>query len=363
MQKRLLIALLALLLGTVAGCHYMPASTGSLSNRPDIRLINPKDGPYSIEVTLRNDGRRDYSWEINSRIEQIAPCRVKYHKLYSASHFMVVEGRIGDSGKSYPVVLDTGASQSIFIKDTHVLENNLAIYPMQTGKSGLNGFGLGLCHIPELQIGNASLVDWPCFYLEWHAKPESFGLSIAHDNMKDDCIIVGLQALRAFKYIMFDNIKKEVEFSYNESFKSGEENLWDKYPLSIKEDAHGNAFLFVGIPIAGEKTELQLDTGNGRGLAVREELWDKIRGKIQPVNLRNGKDLYPYIGELSCQRGVIPALEIGNRAVRNAEISVFTNDSQLLGNCQGLLGMQYFEDMVMVLDFENKLMWIKYLKK
>jgi hypothetical protein len=27
--------------------------------------------------------------------------------------------------------------------------------------------------------------------------------------------------------------------------------------------------------------------------------------------------------------------------------------------CQGLLGMQYFQDTVMVLDFESKLMWIK----
>ncbi|MBN1392397.1 MAG: hypothetical protein JW947_06290 [Sedimentisphaerales bacterium] len=134
MQKRLSIGLLALVLGTAAGCSYTAVNTGSLASRPDVRLINPNDGPYSIEVTLRDNGRRDYSWEINSRIEQAAPCRVKYHKLYSTSRFMVVEGNIGDAGRSYPVVLDTGASQSIFVKDTHVLENKLAIYPMQTGK-------------------------------------------------------------------------------------------------------------------------------------------------------------------------------------------------------------------------------------
>ncbi|MBN1393385.1 MAG: aspartyl protease family protein [Sedimentisphaerales bacterium] len=203
------------------------------------------------------------------------------------------------------------------------------------------------------------MINWPCFYLERHAKPESFGLSIAHDNLKDNCIIVGLQALRAFKYIVFDNINKEAEFSYNESFKPGKSDVWEKYPFDIREDSHGNAFLFVEVPVAGEKTELQLDTGNGKGLAVREDLWEKIQKTIRPIQLRSGKDLYPYIGRLSCKRGTISKLEMGQRTVGNAEISVFANDSPLLENCRGLLGMQYFEDTVMVLDFENKLMRLK----
>ena len=356
--------MLALGLGTTAGCSiyppgYMAVNTESLANRPDIRLIDPNDGPYSIEVTLRDDGGRDYSWEINSRIEQAKPCRVKYHRLYSTSRFMVVEGRIGDGGKKYPVVLDTGASQSIFVKDTHVLDNKLPIYPMQTDKAGLNGYNLGLCHLPELQIGNVALVDWPCLYLERHTKPELFGLSITQDDIKDDSIIVGLPALQEFKYVLFDNIRKEAEFSYNELFEPGEPDLWEQYPLSIEEDSRGNAFLFVNIPVCGEEIELQLDTGSGRGLAIREELWEKMCEKIQNVKLKNGGDLYPYIGQLPCKRGIVGELEMGDRTVKNAEISVFPNDSPLVENCQGLLGMQYFQDTVMVLDFENKLMWIK----
>jgi hypothetical protein len=338
----------------------MAVNTKSLENRADIRLIDPNDGPYSIKVTPRNDGGRDYSWEIDSQIEQAKPCRVKYHRLYATSHFMVVEGRVnGDGGRKYPVVLDTGASQSIFVKDTHVLDNKLPIYPMQTNKAGLNGFSLGLCHLPELQIGNVALVDWPCLYLERHTKPELFGLSIAQDDIKDDSIIVGLPVLQEFKYVLFDNIRKEVEFSYNELFEPGETGLWEQYPLSIEEDFRGNAFLFVSVPICGEEIELQLDTGSGRGLAIREELWEKMCKKVQNVKLKDGRDLYPYIGLLPCKRGVIREVEMGKRTVENAEVSVFPNDSPLVKDCQGLLGMQCFQDTVMVLDFENKLMWVK----
>lgn len=360
MYKRLLAILLALGLGTTAGCSlYPPGYANSLENRADIELIDPDDGPYSIEVILRDDGRRDYSWEIDSRIEQANPCRVKYHDLYSTKRFIVVEGSIGNGGKKYPVVLDTGASQSIFVKDTHVLENKLPIYPMQTGRGGKISYDLGLCHLPALQIANVTLVDWPCLYLELHTKPEFFGLSVTQDNIKDNSIIVGLQALREFKYVLFDNINKEVEFSYNKLFEPAELNTWQKYPFSIKEDTHGNAFLFVQIPIVGEKTELQLDTGNGRGLAIREELWQRIREKFRNVRLRKGKELYPYIGLLSCKRGTIGELDTGDRIVKNVEISIFPDDSPLVENCRGLLGMQYFQDAVMVLDFENEIMWIK----
>lgn len=364
MQKRLLVVLLALGLGVMAGCsiypfRYMVVNTESLENRADIHLIDPNDGPYSIEVILRNDGSRDYFWEIDSQIEQTKPCRIKYHGLYSTSRFMVVEGRVGNGGKSYPVVLDTGASQSIFIKDTHVLDNKLPIYPMQTNKANLNGYNLGLCHLPKLQIGNVALVDWPCLYLERHTKLELFGLSITKDDLKDDTIIVGLPALREFKYILFDNIRKEVEFSYNELFEPGEPDLWEQYPFSIEEDFRGNTFLFVNIPICGEEIELQLDTGSGRGLAIRQELWEKMCEKIQNVKLKNGRDLYPYIGRLLCKRGIIGELEVGDRTVKNAEISVFPNDSPLVEDCQGLLGMQCFRDTLIVLDFESKLMWVK----
>ena len=76
----------------------------------------------------------------------------------------------------------------------------------------MRGWNLGLCHLPELQIGEVTLVNWPCLYLERQMKPALFELSIG----SDDSIIVGLPALREFKYILFDNVRGEVDFSNRE---------------------------------------------------------------------------------------------------------------------------------------------------
>lgn len=359
----ILSSLSGLFLCLQAGCSihalgYTAVNSGSLKGRTDILLIDPNEGPYSIEVIRRSDGSSYYWWEIDSQIEQAKTCRVKYHALHSASRFMVVEGTVGRQGKKYPIVLDTGASQAMFVKDSHVLENKLAIYPMETKQADLRGWNLGLCHLPELQIGEVTLVNWPCLYLERQMKPALFGLSIGGDNS----IIVGLPALREFKYILFDNVRGEVEFSNGELFEPGEPELWARYPLLIEEDLRGNAFVFVQIPIGGKKTELQLDTGSGRGLAISEKLWEEVREGIGDVELRNNSELYPYIGRLACKRGVIGELEVGERTVKNAKISVFPSNSPLVEDCDGLLGMQYFRDTVMVLDFDGELLWVKSLQ-
>ena len=355
-RKQMLLSLLGLFLYLQAGCSLVGGNGRGLESRADLPVIDPNNGPYSIEIIQRSDGTRDYFWEIDSQIKQEKPCRVRYHQLYSSTRFMVVEGKLGNEGKKYPVVLDTGTSQPIFVNTTHVLDNKLPIYPMGPNKANLSGYNLGLCHLPELQIGNVTLLNWPTLYLEQHMKLDLLGLSIA----KDDFIIVGLPALREFKYIVFDNVRKKVEFSHNKKlFEPKDPQLWNQYPFSIEEDFHGNAFLFVKIPIAGEEIELQLDTGSGRGLAIGEELWEGMRGKIHNAKTRKARDLYLYLGMLSCKRSVIQKLKVGQRIVKNAQISIFPNDSLLLEECQGLLGMQYFQDTVLVLDFQGNQMWVK----
>lgn len=359
-RKVIFSSLVGLFLCLQAGCSFYPlrytvVNTKNLEDRTDVCLMEPNDGPYLIRVTQSNSGRKDFQWTIDGWIEQQKPCRVKYHKLYAANHFMVVEGSVGNGKKMYPILLDTGASQPIFVKDVHVLDNKLPIYPIGTNDIDSEGYRLGLCHLPKLRIGEVTLANLACLYLERHVELELFGLPIAGD----ESIIVGLPALREFKYVAFDSVNREVEFSHSKVFKPTEPQLWGRYPFSIEEDLYGNALLFVEIPIAGEKMELQLDTGSGNGLAIREELWESMREKIPNVKLKDGRELYPYIGQLPCKRGIIGELKMGDKMVRGAKISVFPDDSPLLIQCHGLLGMQFFQDTVMVLDFEGGLMWIK----
>ncbi len=262
---------------------------------------------------------------------------------------------MGQSAKKYPVILDTGASQSIIVEQAHVSTHNLPIYSKDNDTINSNGKSFGLCYLPELNIGEATLSNLPGLYVKRKVSFNPLELLIPRDKT----VIVGLQALMKFKYILFDNPQKEVEFSNNRLFEPKEPDLWVQYSFEIEEDLGGNAFLFVTVPIAGEEITLQLDTGNGRGLAIKEDLWEKMPNKIKNIRLAKGRDLYPYIGNLVCKRGIIPQVEVGDVTVHNAKVSVFPDDSPLLEDCQGLLGMQCFQGTTMVLDFERNLMWVK----
>ena len=265
---------------------------------------------------------------------------------------MVVEGTIG-SGKHYPVVLDTGASVPLFVNDIHIKENRLAYIPAISSRNEPSGWGK--CLIPKLNIGQIALSNWTCYYKEQHMELKLFGLPIARGK----ALIAGLGTLRRFKYIIFDSIKKEVELSLERSYEPLNRDIWTAHPFYIEEGLGDNCYLYVKIPVAGEEVELQLDTGSGKGLAVSEELWKHLSKKTHYNKLKKDIDLYPYIGLLNCKKSTIPKLEFGNRIITNAEISVFPDNCSLVGPCSGLVGMQYFKDTIIVLDFERNFLWIR----
>ena len=364
MRVYILNCFISLFLFLQSGCSIgpivqAPADDTILTEPTGVRLMHSDNRSDMAISSLREYVTLDSIWQADNKMDQIKTCRIKYHNHYYKHGYIVVEGRIGFKANRYPVVLDTGASQPIFLNVSHVLDNKLRVFPMDDTVSDLNGHKLGLCELPLLQIGDIIFTNQPCLYLEPPAIVNLFGIRIAGKNSNSNIVIVGLPVLREFKYVMFDNIRKEVEFSCNQTFEPTKPKLWGKYPLTVEEDFHGNAFLYVRIPIAGEEIELQFDTGSGRGLAIGEKIWVQIGNKIQDLNLKKGRDLYPYIGRLKCSKGVIPELLVGDRTVKNAKISIFPNDSPLLEDCEGLLGMQYFQNAVVVLDFENSLMWIQ----
>ena len=351
MRRIILSSLFALFLFLQMGCQTVIVSSKRLEGMAGVNIIRREGSNYWAKDVFSDYTDSD---NVNEYTGQQGPFRIKYHPSYNVNRWMVVEGTLGKENK-YPIILDTGASVSLFVNDIHIIENKLTIYPQS--RSNNDSVGWGICHVPELHIGQLTLVNCPCHYREQHTELQLLGIPFN----KGKAIIAGLAALRRFKYIAFDSINKEVELSANEVFKPRQSDLWTQYPFSIEEDLGGNVYLIVKIPVAGKEVELQLDTGSGRGLAISQSLWEQIHTEIQHVRLRKGKDLYPYIGLLSCQKGVIPELEVGNRTVRNAKISVFPNDSPIVEQYSGMLGMQYFEDTEIVLDFERDIMWLKNL--
>jgi len=351
-HRRFAVGVLVML-SLLAGCSIQPVRTVIVNSRglhegTKVPPVPDDDAIYQEIQTGNSDSGGGMAEDIEGR----GVCRVKCHRSYNRNRWMAVDGTLGN-GRRYPVVLDTGASPALFVNDLHIVENKLAIDP--PGANDTNPAHWGICHIPELDIGEVALLNWPCLYAEQHTELQLFGVPIA----KGRAIIVGVPALQRFSYIAFDSIEKEVEFSIEEAFECGQPDLWSQYPFAIEEAPGGNAFLFVKIPIAGTETELQLDTGSGRGLAIAEALWEQMQNRVQITRLAETKELYPYIGWLDCRQGVIPNLGVGDGVVSRAQISVFPNGSPLLDRCQGLLGMQYFSDSVLVLDFRRSLMWVK----
>lgn len=305
-----------------------------------------------IEIVRKADGSTDYLWQAEGRVEQGKSCRVKYHNLWQTARFMVVEGQIEGSGKKYPVVLDTGATQAVFIKNVHIRENGLHLQPVRGQMAQLV---TGICDNAKVKVGDVKFIDWPTFCIRGRMGLSLFGLTVR----EDDSIILGLPALRMFKYIVFDGVDKEVEFSSQESFEPQNPVAWSRYPMTVEEDLHGNAFLFVQIPIEGQTVELQLDTGSGNGLSVSEEVWNQIRPEKANVKLRKGEEYYPYIGTAKCSKAVVENLSVGDRIVKGATISVLPEGNSVLEECGGLVGMQYFSDTEIVLDFEGSFLWVK----
>ena len=318
------------------------------------------EGYSNSEKIYENLNIHDFMFNTDKLIKtDKKPCRIKYHTLYSTYRNIIVEGTFGTNTEKHPVILDTGASQPVVLNAKHVRKCNLPIYGIDGVNTNSNENQPGFCQLPKLSIGEVTLEGWPCIFFASNKKLNLFGIPIASSTYGMDNIILGLPLLREFKYITFDNINKEAELSYYQSFEPDSPEGWKKYPIFIEEDFHGNAFLFVRLIVEGYETELQLDTGSGRGLAASEVLWENINNGLRKLKLKKGKENYPYIGNLPCKKGKISNLEFGNRTINNAEIAVFKDDCPLLDGCDGLVGMQYFSNTVFVLDFENDLMWVK----
>ena len=352
--------LLIFVISIFTGCSTYPKGYFTSKNTETGESSYSSNSEYSTSgEKYSNSNNQIFPIETDKLIlTEQQPSRIKYHKLNSLHRNIVIEGILGINADKYPVILDTGSSQPVVLNAALVRKNNLPIYN-ENINADYNGKQLGTCELLKLDIGDVTLEKWPCIYFESGKRSNIFGMPIASSSYVRDNIILGLPLLREFKYIIFDNINRETELSYHKSFEPLEPEKWKQFPIFIEEDFHGNAFLFVRMNVAGYETELQLDTGSGRGMAIGERLWDNMSHNVKNVKLKKGKDNYPYIGNLSCTKGKIYELEFGDRTIYNAQISIFENDCPLLDGCEGLVGMQYFSDTVFVLDFENDIIWIK----
>jgi hypothetical protein len=354
MRKHTWIILAGLSLLVLSGCSIHPFRTVTVKGR-DIALVDPNDtegARPNITITQTEDGDTYYEWTADISIAQPEPCRLKYHWPLWSSGNLTVNGRL--SGSKYPVAFDTGSAPSVVLLNAvHVNRHKLKGLPMGTGENSFYG---GLCFESELYVGNIVFSEYPALYVREHNQLQFFGIPIDDD----DRIIVGLPIMCRFKYFRLDGPRKELEISLKKSFQTDRSDCYEQYPFTVQKLCANRRQLFVTMPVAGEDMTLFLDTGSCSGLNVGESVWEQMQERTGPVELKKTTSYwYPHT-TFQCKKGAIRDLEVGGRTLKKGNIRVYPDNSQLIADKRdGLVGMQFFNQTEIVIDFERNILWVR----
>ena len=251
------------------------------------------------------------------------------------------------NNKEYPAVIDTGFSNYFMINDIVIMDNGLKILPLEVNEPHLAGYSW----IDEVQIGNMNITDIFAYYLHGHYEKQLNGKTI----QKEGQVVLGLKFLRQYKYVLLDNIASEAEFS-PVSFQADPNEQWKQYKMFF-ENNKNNTRAMIEIPIAGENTNIMLDTGAGLCLSMFQSKWEKFSEKINVIKEVHGSAQMLH-GLNDFNDVIVEELTVGEKRITNASIGIFSNSS-FLGPDYFLLGMDCFKDTVIVLDFEHNLLWVK----
>ena len=106
-----------------------------------------------------------------------------------------------------------------------------------------------------------------------------------------------------------------------------------------------------------KKEKIILDTGADGGLFITEKTWDTFSSGLKIVD-ESPDRVRMRDGWKEIKKIVVEKLTVGEESLANATIGVMSNNN-IFGENFSLLGMDYFADTVVVLDFGRKLFWIR----
>jgi hypothetical protein len=252
-------------------------------------------------------------------------------------------------GKTYPVLIDTGNPGAAAVTSTVVLDAGLAVYPV--GNPG--DFVGGVCHIPELKMGEVTVTNLGCECWLGHLENRVLGRTVWIERE----INVGLGLLKRFGYVRIDSIGGEVEFSTG-YFRPEEPNDWRSYRMSINRHQEGRERLVVSVPIDGRIVTAGLDTGAGPGLILTEKRKAEILPHARILEQERDEVATPGHGLFPCRKIILETLSIADLRLTRAMVHV-TGDDNPHGPDDLTLGVGYFRDTVIVLDFRHNRLWIR----
>lgn len=315
-----------------------------LESTAGIKLMDPNPG--GIEIVEVNDNNAiKVNWgPVGIHLNHTGKCRVKQ----VGKSNLQVRGQL-PNGNEYPVVIDSGNPADVAVVTTVVLENALPVLPFEQLPKGQGG----ICRLGELKIGGMRIVNPPCAYWTGHYERRFLGWTM----WKQKDINLGLGLMQSFVYILIDNIAREVEFSV-EGFIAEPNKDWASYPMIVETREQGNKRLMVDIPVAGQTRHIMLDTGAGPGLILTKKVWAQISDEMHVVSTAKSFVSSPADGRVQCNEVVVRELGVGETVIPDAVVFVMPDENPY-GEDDFTLGMGFFKETTVVLDFGHNLLWIK----
>mgnify|MGYP005846568295 CR=1 FL=1 len=323
--------------------------------------LGDTEGPLFINEICTDDGIETYEFQANNSAEIDMPdiVRLDYHlPAFKRNRYMVAAGKLS-SQSIYPVIFDTGANlDAIILQDIHIRENDMATYPLS--KSVGPECKMSLCAIDELSLGDFSIRNYPAICWGSHVEVKFLGI---FPVSRSEQICFPLPLMRKFKYFKFDNPAKQIEFSARKSFTPETGQKWHKLPLYYGYSGKNNhrQILYTELEVNGNLLRPLFDTGAGLGLVMNRDLWNSVKTDFNEISRKQEKLILPYHfndNTPTCTNFTVEKLEIAGLGMRNAELLVLP-ETKSWKKCNSLLGMGYFADRVVVVDFEKSILWVK----
>jgi hypothetical protein len=347
------------------GCRYAPVNTPDFSHDPSIKRIDPNNGPFVQQLVQERDpetGQIETLHKIQWKPTRITPdlresrtvaVKTNAFDFWMSGHVQIPV-RIRN-GREYSAVMDTGCGFYLHISDAVVRDNHLAVHPL--GVNTRTGCAQGLCEIPRLDIGDIAIENLPAWYVQRQWQLRILGLPVYRRRT----VLIGLELMRSFSYILFDNPEREVVFSPHDAFEPHDPAEWVTVPFTWEGTQGGlDLRMMVEISLAGVPTRLSFDTGGGKaGLILSEEAWQAAADRLGARGGHKGKIQTHQHGRLPCRRFVVPELPVGDLLLHDKEVFVLPSASPFVPKGSGILGLAYFKQTCIVLDFRNSRLWIR----
>jgi hypothetical protein len=332
----------------VLGCTFEPVRMSSISTQIGSCLVDLENG--LIQTSVR-DGSTESSVSFGYnefKIDMPPQMRMDYNPLSDIFKNVGITGRF-PNGTGYFVRIDSGFPWYVGVTDTVVADQKLVSCFMSDSP-----IPMGVCELKSLSFDKITVTSPPCLYFQQHWELQMLGMPI----WKERAVLIGLNLMEQFSYILFDNQQGQVEFGRRDTLFDPGSDAWQSYSISLLDDPQGQYRLQVNIPIAGEDLHAWFDTGNPGELELASGIWAKVASRFEADPPEKGTIQYWQFGNVECEKILVHNLMVGQLERKNLELIVLP-DGKPFYEEYASIGMGFFKDDVLVLDFNRKLLWVK----